>query len=133
MASRERLVEITVCPRESGTVRLPVGKGSRRVTMNARALARHLERLIEARDLDGRVWVREGCAGGCWLSGPNVTVECFAKALPGELQDHIAIERKTYTYSLASLDSLSRLIDENVGLPRRKRAGRSARQPRPPG
>lgn len=87
--------------------------------MNARALARHLERLIEARGVSAEVWVREDCAGGCRLPGPNVNVDFFAKAPPGEVQDHVAIDRRTYVYSLRRLDYLGQLIDEN--LPRKKK------------
>lgn len=130
----ELLLEITVCPRENGTVSLPVEKGSQRTTMNARALARHLKQLIAARGLTGEVWVREECAGGCWLSGPNVNVDCFAKAPPGEVQDHVAIGGRTYVYSLGSLDYLGQLIDENLtpGRPRGRRAVRSGQGRRPP-
>lgn len=124
------LLAITVCPRENGTVRLPVEKGSRRIAMNARSLAHHLEKLIAARGLTGEVWVRKDCAGGCWLSGPNVNVDCFAKAPPGEVQDHVAIGGKTYVYSLGSLDYVGQLIDENLtpGSPRGRRAVRSGQR-----
>ena len=122
------VLEVTVCPREDGIVRLPVEKGGRQKTMNARALAQELNRLIEARGLMGEVWVRERCAGGCWLAGPNVNVDCFVKARPGEAQDHIAIGGKSYVYSLGTLNYLGQLIDEN--LPRRQREGRTDRSRR---
>lgn len=121
-APLELLIEITVCPRERGTVRLPVEKGGRRRRMDAGALARQLDGLIAARGLAGQVWVSEGCAGGCWLRGPNVNVNCFVKAPSGEAQDHVAIRGKSYVYSLARLLHLGQLIDENLPGSERRQA-----------
>ncbi|MBI4587266.1 MAG: (2Fe-2S) ferredoxin domain-containing protein [Candidatus Rokubacteria bacterium] len=109
-----RLLEITVCPREPGKVILPVERGGRPQRMDAHAIARHLERLIRRRGLAGRVWVREGCAGGCSRRGPNVNVDVFLKARPGEEQDHVAVDGRSYVYSLRSLPWLARIIDDNL-------------------
>lgn len=110
----KRLLEITVCPKERGTVRLAVERGGRRLRMDARALVRHLERLIGRRGLAGMVWVRQDCAGGCSREGPNVHVDVFLKALPGEEQDHVAVAGRSYVYSLPMLGCLARIIDENL-------------------
>lgn len=123
----KRLLEITVCPMESGIVLLPVERGRRPEAMDARAIATHLRRLIRRRGLAGTVWVREDCAGGCSRAGPNVNVDAFAKAPPGEEQDHVAIAGRSYVYSLQALDCLARIINENLtpAAPRGRRAGRS--------
>ena len=135
-----RLLEITVCLREPGKVILPVERGNRPAPMNARAIVNRLERLIAGRRLTGVVWVREGCAGGCARAGPNVNVDVFARARPGEAQDHIAIAGKSYVYSLRSLRWLGQIIDENLekvpgtfsGPGRGRRRGRSGRRPERP-
>ncbi|MBI3029999.1 MAG: hypothetical protein HYY64_10845 [Candidatus Rokubacteria bacterium] len=129
-----RLLEITVCPLEPGSVALPLERGGRPRRMDARAIRQHLERLIRRRALAGRVWLREDCAGGCHRAGPNVNVDVFLKAPPGAEQDHVAVENRSYVYSLASLPCLARIIDENLrpGRPRGTRAARSGRRRRPP-
>jgi len=114
-----RRLVITVCPREPGVVTLPIARGGRAVRLNARAIQRQLGELIAQRGLDERVRLREGCAGGCSSPGPNVSVEIFPMTRPGERPDHVAVDWKTYVYSLASLDCLAAVIDENLG-----RAGR---------
>jgi len=58
---------------------------------------------------------REGCAGGCSADGPNVSVEIFPVPAPGERPDNVAVGWKTYVYSLASLDCLATVIEENLG------------------
>lgn len=129
-----RLLEITVCPLELGGVALPVERGGRRRRMDARAIRKHLERLIQRRNLAGMVWLREDCAGGCHRAGPNVNVDVFLKAPRGEEQDHVAVEGKSYVYSLASLGCLAQIIDENLrpARSRRTRAARSGRRRWPP-
>jgi hypothetical protein len=82
--------------------------------MDARAIRRHLEELIRARGLDDCIQVREACAGGCSGSGPNVSVTIYPAQRPGEPPDGIAIGWRTYVYSLASLDSLAAIIDDNL-------------------
>ena len=69
------------------------------------------------RRLDGYVNVCEGCAGGCSHAGPNVGVTMYPVPWPGEKPDHVAIGWKTYVYSLASLDCLATIIDENLRPP----------------
>lgn len=129
-----RLLEITVCPREPGTVVLPVERGGRPRRMDASAVAQHLQHLIARRGLAGTVWLREDCAGGCDRAGPNVNVDVFLKAPPGEEQDHVAVEGKSYVYSLPSVDCLAQIIDENLrpARSRRTQAARSGRRRRPP-
>ena len=83
--------------------------------LDAAAITHHLRQLIGERGLAERVRVREGCAGGCSRSGPNVSVEILPLTRPGEREDHVAIGWKTYVYSLASLDCLAAVIDENLG------------------
>jgi hypothetical protein len=110
---RRKLV-ITICPRERGTVTLAAGRGLRRRRMNASTLARELRALVSARDLGRWVDIREGCAGGCWSSGPNVTVTLYPPARDSERADQVAIGWKTYVYSLAGLDRVSRIVDDNL-------------------
>jgi hypothetical protein len=109
-----RRLVINVCPQEAGFVRLSVSPGLRAVQMDARAIQRHLDELIQARGLDDHVRVREACAGGCSGSGPNVSVTIYPAPRPGEEPDGIAIGWRTYVYSLASLDSLAAIIDDNL-------------------
>jgi hypothetical protein len=116
----ERRLVITVCPRERGVVALPVGRGAKAVRVDAAAIVRHLEALVAERGLADRVRLREGCAGGCSGPGPNVSVEIFPMTRPGERPDHVAVGWKTYVYSLASLDCLATVIDENLGRSRRR-------------
>jgi hypothetical protein len=120
-----RRLVVTVCPREPGVVTLPIAHGGRAVKLNAAAITHHLQKLVAARGLAERVRVREGCAGGCSGSGPNVSVDILPLTRPGEREDHVAIGWKTYVYSLASLDCLAAVIDDNLGRAR-VRASRSA-------
>jgi hypothetical protein len=108
-----------VCPREAGLVTLPLTRGGRRHRLDARAIARHLVALAAERGLSDVVEVRQACAGGCWLAGPNVTVAIHPLPPPGERPDHVAIAWKTYTTSLAELDALVTVLDENLFPPRR--------------
>lgn len=93
---------------------LPVDRGGRRRRLDAAALARCLRDLVTARRLEARVELRAGCAGGCGLAGPNVDVTIHPVPGPGEKPSHVAMGWKTYVYSLASLDCLARVIDENL-------------------
>jgi hypothetical protein len=120
-----RRLVVTVCPREPGVVALPIARGGPIVKLNAAAISRHLHELVAERELAERVRVREGCAGGCSGPGPNVSVEILPLTRPGEREDHVAIGWKTYVYSLASLDCLAAVIDDNLGRAR-VRASRSA-------
>jgi hypothetical protein len=110
---------ITVCPREPGVVTLPVARGGRAVQLDSEAILRHLRELVVERGLGERVRLREGCAGGCSGPGPNVSVEIFPLGRPGEREDHVAVDWKTYVYSLGSLNCLAAVIEENVGRTRR--------------
>ena len=111
--SLRRLV-ITVCPRETGAVRLPVNRGDPVHRLDAHAIVQALSALVDARGLTGQVRIREGCAGGCSGRGPNVSVEILA-AVPGDQRpDSVAIDWKTYVYSLATLECLTDVIDENL-------------------
>jgi len=114
-----RRLVITVCPREPGVVALPIARGGRVVRLSSEAILRHLRELVAERGLDARVRLREGCAGGCSAPGPNVSLEIFPLTRPGEREDHVAIDWKTYVYSLASLDCLAAVIEDNLGRPRR--------------
>ena len=109
-APRRRLV-ITVRPRERGTVVLPLKRGGRRLRLDAPALARHLAVLASERGVAELVDIREACAGGCALTGPNVTVTIYPMPAPGERPDHVAIGWKTYVASLAHLDALTTILD----------------------
>lgn len=130
----KRLLEITVCPREAGSVALAVERGRRPRRMDARAITERLKDLIERRGLAGTVWLREECAGGCDRAGPNLNVDVFLKAPPGAEQDHVAVEGRSYVYSLASLSCLAQIIDQNLRPARPSRpAARSGRRRRPPG
>jgi hypothetical protein len=112
-ARRRRLV-VTVCPLEPGLVVLPVRRGERRRRLGARAIARHLGELAAERGLADVVEIRHGCAGGCWLKGPNVSVAVYPVTPPGERPDHVAVAWKTYVASLPDLDCLATIIDENL-------------------
>ena len=114
-----RRLVITVCPREPGVVTIPVARGGRAVRLNSEAILRHLRELVVERGLVERVRLREGCAGGCSGPGPNVSVEILPLGRPGEREDHVAVDWKTYVYSLGSLDCLAAVIEENVGRTRR--------------
>jgi hypothetical protein len=113
-AGAGRRLVIAVCPREAGTVRLPVIRSGQARRLDARAIARELQALVSARGLGARVRVEERCAGGCQGPGPNVTVTIHAVPRPGERHDHVAIAQKTYVYSLPTLDSLAAILDENL-------------------
>ena len=108
---RRRIV-VTVCPREPGVVALALRPGEAARPLDAAALARALLDLAAEREVRECVDLREGCAGGCGRSGPNVSVTIHARPRPGEKPDHVAIGWKTYVYSLASLGSLTEIIDD---------------------
>ena len=110
-----RRIVITVCPRERGVVVLPITRGGRAVRLDAEAIVRNCAELVAERRLGERVRLREGCAGGCSGPGPNVSVEIFPLGQPGEREDHVAVDWKTYVYSLGSLDCLATVIEENLG------------------
>jgi hypothetical protein len=122
--TRARRLVVTVCPRETGVVSLPVERGGPTVRLDAAAILAALRVLVEARGLADRVRFCEGCAGGCSADGPNISVEIFPAPRPGERPDNIAVGWKTYVYSLASLDCLATVIEENLG----QRGGASPRQ-----
>ena len=130
----KRLV-ITVCPREPGVVVLPVERGGRARRLDAAASVRELTGLIDRHGLADHVRLREGCAGGCYGSGPNVSVTIYPVARPGERADEIAVGWKTYVYTLATLSCLTQVIEENLDAPlapTRRRRVRSGRRPPPP-
>ena len=110
-----RRIVITVCPRERGVVVLPITRGGRAVRLNAEAILQQLAELVAERGLGERVRLREGCAGGCSGTGPNVSVEIFPLGQPGEREDHVAVDWKTYVYSIGSLDCLAAVIEETLG------------------
>jgi len=112
--TRARRLVVTICPREPGVVTLPVERGGRAMRLGAAAILKTLRSLVDARGLADRVRFREGCAGGCSADGPNVSVEIFPIPPPGERPDNVAIGWKTYVYSLASLDCLATIIEENL-------------------
>ena len=93
---------------------LAVHRGGRARRMKAPAVAQALRYLVMERRLDEYVRVGEGCAGGCARAGPNLGVTIYPASRPGEKPDHVAIDWKTYVYSLASLDCLATIIDENL-------------------
>jgi hypothetical protein len=126
---KPRRLVITVCPREPGMVVLPIARGERAARLNAAAILTHLRQIVAERGLDERVRFREGCAGGCSGQGPNVSVEILPLTKPGEREDHVAIDWKTYVYSLGSLDCLATVIDQNLGRPSRPNLGRPSRPP----
>lgn len=115
-----RRLGVSVCLRERGAVRLPVERGGPPERLDAPAIVAALRRLVAARGLGERVTVREACAGGCSGRGPNVSVEIFAAAPPGHRQDRVAIDWKTYVYSIADLDCLATIIDETLRTPGRR-------------
>jgi len=110
---RRRLV-ITVCPQEPGLVVLPLTRGGRRRRLGARAIARHLSEMAAERGLADFIEIRNGCAGGCWLKGPNVSVAIYPATPAGERPDHVAIAWKTYVASLSDLDALETILEENL-------------------
>ena len=114
-AARRRLV-ISVCPRETGVVVLPLTRGGRRRRLDAPAIARHLTTLAAERGLSDVVHIREACAGGCGLAGPNVSVTIYPAVQPGARPDHVAVAWKTYVTSLADLDALATVLEENLAV-----------------
>ena len=112
-APRRRLV-ITVCPLEPGMVALSLRRGERRRRLGAPAIARHLADLAAERGVSDAVEIRNGCCGGCWLKGPNVSVAIYPATPPGERPDHVAIAWKTYVATLADLDCLATILEENL-------------------
>jgi hypothetical protein len=112
-----RRIVVTVCPRETGMVALPVRRGEPAKLLDAPAVAEWLRRLAAEQHLDGYVGVQEACAGGCGRAGPNVGVTAYAVPPPGKRPDQVAIRWKTYVYSLASLDCLAAILDENLRPP----------------
>ena len=109
-----RRLTISICPRESGEVALPIERGGRARRLDAAGVLDALRGLVAARRLEDRVTFREGCAGGCGRPGPNVDVTIHLAPPPGQKPDHVALGWKTYVYSLASLDCLATVIDENL-------------------
>ena len=109
-----RRLVICVCSREPGKVTLPIERGGRVRRLDAAAVARHLEALVARRGLTEAVQVRDACAGGCGMPGPNVTVIVYAPVRPGEKPDHVSIARRSYVGSLGRLDCLARVVDENL-------------------
>jgi hypothetical protein len=108
-----RRLVVSVCPREGGMVVMPVERGERARRLNATAILRELEALVARRGLAAHVTIRDACAGGCRLRGPNVTVTRYPPVRPGEREDHVAVGWKTYVTSLRTLDCLAAVIDEN--------------------
>ena len=121
-----RRLVITICPREPGRIALAIERGGPIVRMGAAEMTGYLERLIGQRDLTDRVTLRQGCAGGCSGTGPNVSVTLHAMPRPGERPDHVAIGWRTYVASLATLPCLASVIDDNLDDMRTRRT-RSAR------
>lgn len=109
-----RRLVIYVCSREDGAVTLPIERGGRARRLDAAGIAKHLQALVDRRGLCEAVQVRDACAGGCGMRGPNVTVIMYPPSRPGEKVDHVATGRKTYVGSLPALDYLARVIDENL-------------------
>ena len=73
-----------------------------------------LRDLVAARGYDALVSVREGCAGGCARMGPNVDVRIYPTSPRDTKPETVAIDWKTYVYSLASLDCLASVIEDNL-------------------
>ena len=113
---RQRRLVITVCPQEPGMIMLAVRRGERRHRLGARAIARHLAELAAERGLSDVVEIRHGCAGGCWLKGPNVSVMIYPVTPPGERPDHVAVAWKSYVASLDELDCLATILEENLAV-----------------
>ena len=113
-SARRRLV-ITVCPRETGTVTLAVERGQRRRRLDARGILQELQGLIDSRGLGAFVSVREGCAGGCYNTGPNVSLTLHALSPPGRRPDNIAIGWESYVGSIGALDCLATILETHLG------------------
>ncbi len=114
---RPRRLVITACPREPGTVALAVTVGGPLARLDARAIRSHLDALVAERGLGHLVTVREACAGGCTGTGPNVGVTMYPGPRPGAPASQVAIDWKTYVYSLGALPCLAALIDDNLPAP----------------
>ena len=114
-AARRRIV-VYACPREAGVVMLRLTRGGRRRRLDAPAIARHLTALAAERGLSDHVEIREACAGGCGLAGPNVSVTIHPATQPGKRPDHVAIGWKSYVASLADLDALATVLEENLAV-----------------
>ena len=93
---------------------LPVERGGRRRRLDAAGVVHSLRDLVAAGGHDALVSVREGCAGGCARTGPTVDVRIYPVSAPGAKPDTVAIDSKTYVYSLASLDCLASVIEDNL-------------------
>jgi hypothetical protein len=110
-----RRLVISVCGRERGTAVLPIERGLPARRLDATAIRRELQGLVARRGLSEQVTLCDACAGGCHGAGPNVSVTVYPVPPPGERPSHVAVGWKTYVTSLASLDCLARIIDENLG------------------
>jgi hypothetical protein len=113
MTPRRRLV-ITICPRERGVATLPVERGGPVRRLDAPGVMRALGGLVTRRRLGDRVQIREGCAGGCSGRGPNLGVTIYPAPPPGEPMDGVAVGWRTYVGTLATLDCLSRVLDDHL-------------------
>ena len=109
-----RRLVVTICPRERGRVCLPIARRGPIRRLDARAILRALDALTTARGLSDCVRLQEGCAGGCHRPGPNISVTIYPAQRPGERPNHIALAWKTYVYTLPTLDTLSRILDDNL-------------------
>src|SRR5205809_7728939 len=98
MSVARRLV-VTVCPRERGSVVLPLERGGRAARLDAAGVLEELRALVARRGLADRVDVRDGCAGGCWGAGPNVDVRVYAARVPGERADHVPLGWEAFLYT----------------------------------
>lgn len=115
---RRRLV-ITVCPREPGTVLLPLEPGGRRHRFDAPAILAALQALVSARGLEERVTLAGRAArAGATAAAPTSLVDIHVEAAPGRRQDHVAVGWKTYVYSIGRLDCLATIVDESLTTPR---------------
>jgi hypothetical protein len=115
LRSPERRLVISVCPREAGTVTVAVERGGRRRRLDARGILRELQGLVDRRGLRDLVSVREGCAGGCYVTGPNVSLTLHAVPPPGRRPDNIAIGWHSYVGSLDTLDCLAAIVEAHLG------------------
>src|SRR5438093_1019696 len=70
MSVARRLV-VTVCPRERGSVVLPLERGGRAARLDAAGVLEELRALVARRGLADRVDVRDGCAGAVARSARN--------------------------------------------------------------
>ena len=95
-------------------VLLPLRRGERRRRLGARAIARHLADLAAEGGVTDVVEIRNGCCGGCCLKGPNVSVAIYPATPLGERPDHVAIAWKAYVATLAGLDCLATILEENL-------------------